>query len=297
MSLRASAKQSIKLEKGDFMPELPEVETIRQGLIQKVKGKVIKDIEIKVPKLFVGNISDICGAKIIDAKRVAKILEIVLDNNYSILIHLKMTGQLIYKDEKSKAVGGHTQKLYDAEPPHAYTYIIYTFSDGSHLYYNDFRKFGWNKIYKSDQIEKIIGPDKFGPEPLNPDFNIEYLKKIFSKSGKAVKLVLMDQQKIAGVGNIYANDALYWAGIFPTRSAKTLSDEEISKLKSAIEKVINLGLKYGGSSENTYVNIEGQKGHYMEITAVYQKKKDPKGHEIKKIKIGGRGSFYCPICQ
>ena len=112
-----------------------------------------------------------------------------------------------------------------------------------------------------------------------------------------LKAVLMDQQKIAGVGNIYANDALLWAGIFPTRSAKTLSDEEISKLKSAIEKVINLGLKYGGSSENTYVNIEGQKGHYMEITAVYQKKKDPKGHEIKKIKIGGRGSFYCPICQ
>lgn len=279
------------------MPELPEVETIRQGIKQKLKGKKIAKVEVKVPKLFIGDIKNIIGAKITDAKRVAKILEIVLDNGYSILIHLKMTGQLIYKDEKSKAVGGHSQKLYDAEPPHAYTYIIYTFSDGSHLYFNDFRKFGWNRVVKISEIEKILGPDKFGPEPGQESFSEEYLKKIFAKSGKAIKLVLMDQQKIGGVGNIYANDALYWAGILPTRSAKSLLKSEISKLKSAIEKVINLGLKYGGSSENTYVNIEGKKGHYMEVTVVYQKEKDPKGHEVQRTKIGGRGTFYCDICQ
>ncbi|MCL5407729.1 MAG: bifunctional DNA-formamidopyrimidine glycosylase/DNA-(apurinic or apyrimidinic site) lyase [Patescibacteria group bacterium] len=279
------------------MPELPEVETIRQGIKQKLKDKKIKSVEVKVPKLFIGSVNDIIGAKIVDAKRVAKILEIVLDNGHSILIHLKMTGQLIYKDDYSQAVGGHSQKVYDADPPHAYTHIIYQFSDGSHLYFNDFRKFGWNMIIESSKVKEILGPDKFGPEPGQSGFSEGYLKNIFAKSGKAIKLVLMDQQKIGGVGNIYANDALYWAGILPTRSAKTLSDVEISKLKTTIEKVINLGLKYGGSSENTYVNIEGKKGHYMEVTAVYQKNKDPKGHIVKRIKIGGRGTFYCDICQ
>jgi len=281
------------------MPELPEVETIRKGIVSKLIGKEIKDVEIKVSKLFVGNKNDIIGGKITGAKRVAKVLEIVLDNGYSIIIHLKMTGQLVYRDKDSEKsfAGGHSQKIYMVEPPHAFTHIIYTFSDGSHLYFNDFRKFGWNKIVKASDVTKMFGPDKFGPEPLTKNFTVDYLKKIFSKSGKAVKLVLMDQQKIGGIGNIYANDALYWAGIIPTRPAKSLSDAEISKLKNAIEKVIKLSLDYGGSSENTYVNIEGKKGRYMEVTAVYQKKTDPKKHPVKRIAIGGRGTFYCEICQ
>lgn len=281
------------------MPELPEVETIRQGIIAKLKGKTIKAIDVKVPKLFIGDVRDIIGAKIIDAQRVAKVLEIVLDNDFSIVIHLKMTGQLVYRDKVSEKtfVGGHSQKIYMQEPPHAFTHIIYTFLDGSHLYFNDFRRFGWNRVVKSKEIINLLGPDKFGPEPGNKEFTADYLKKIFSRSGKAIKLVLMDQQKIGGIGNIYANDALYWAGILPTRTAKSLSDAEISKLKDAIEKVIKLGLEYGGSSENTYVNIEGKKGRYMEVTAVYQKKLDPKKHSVKRIALGGRGTFYCEICQ
>jgi len=286
------------------MPELPEVETIRKGINEKMCGKKIKDVEIKVPKLFIGNKNDIIGAEISSANRVAKVLEIVLDNGYSILIHLKMSGQLIYKDKNSSSAGGHYQKIYDSSPPHAYTHIIYTFSDGSHLYYNDFRKFGWNRVVKTSEIDQILGPDKFGPEPLKKkstndlgEFTTDYLKKIFSKSGKAIKVVLMDQAKISGIGNIYANDGLYFAGILPSRPAKSLSDSEIKKLKDAIEKVLKLGIEYGGSSENTYVNIEGKKGRYMEIAAVYQKKVDPKGHPLKRIAIGGRGTFICPVCQ
>ena len=262
------------------MPELPEVETIRRGLKEKILGKKIVKVDIKVPKLFVGNSKDIIGTKIIDAKRVAKVLEIVLSNGYSIIIHLKMTGQLIYQGEENQ-----------------FTHIIYHFADGTKLLFNDMRKFGWNKIVKTSEVIKIFGPDYFGPEPGMGEFTVGYLKKIFSKSGKAIKLVLMDQEKIGGIGNIYANDALYVAGILPTRPAKSLTDIEISKLKKAIEKVIKLGLEYGGSSENTYVNIEGKKGRYMEVTAVYQKKTDPKDHEIQRTKIGGRGTFSCPICQ
>ena len=267
------------------MPELPEVETIRKGIIAKLKDKKIADVEIRVPKLFIGNRRDIIGAKIIDAHRVAKILEIVLDNGYSILIHLKLTGQLIFR------------KTEDREQKTDYTRIIYTFNDGTKLLFNDLRKFGWHRIVKSTDVNKILGPDKFGPEPGSRDFTVEYLKNIFSKSQKAIKLVLMDQEKIGGIGNIYANDALYWAGILPERPAKSLSREEIKKLKSTLEKVIALGLKYGGSSENTYVNIEGKQGRYMEIAAVYQQKTDPQGHSVKKTQLGGRGTFYCPICQ
>ena len=281
------------------MPELPEVETIRKGVIRKLKGKRIKDVEIRVSKLFVGEKKDIIGVKIVDAKRIAKILEIVLDNGYSILIHLKLTGQLVYQKagETKIGVGIHFQKAYGQPLPHAHTHIIYTFSDGSKLYFNDLMKFGWNKVIKSNEVIKLLGSDKFGPEPCSKNFTNEYLKKIFSKSQKPIKLILMDQQKIAGLGNIYANDALYWAGILPTRPTNSLSGNEISKLKSAIEKVIKLGLKYGGSSENTYVNIEGKQGKYMDVAAVYAQKTDPKGHQIKKIQVGGRGTFFCPICQ
>jgi len=277
------------------MPELPEVETIRKGAKDKLIGKKISDIEIREPKIFIGEKKNVIGAKIIDVRRVAKILEIVLDNGNSIIIHLKLTGQLIYRKTENPA----SLKLRRAssEQKTDYTRIIYTFSDGSRLYFNDSRKFGWNRVVKTSEVEKILGPDKFGPEPGQKEFTIDYLKKFFAKTGKPIKLVLMDQSKIGGIGNIYANDGLYWAGIMPARPAKSLSTVEISKLKSAIEKVINLGIKYGGSSENTYVNIEGKQGRYMDYAAVYQQKLDPKGHQLKKIQLGGRGTFYCGKCQ
>src|SRR3990167_4962744 len=262
------------------MPELPEVETIRRGARKKLVGKKITDVEVRVPKMFIGHPRDIIGSKIFDVKRVAKILEFMLDNGYSILIHLKLTGQLIYQGQENQ-----------------FTHLIYTFSDKTKLLYNDLRKFGWHRVVKSDKVNGILGPDKFGPEPGSRDFTVEYLKTIFPKSGKPVKLVLMDQQKIGGIGNIYANDALYWAGILPTRPAKSLNVDEAKKLKIAVEKVIKMGLNAGGSSENTYVNIEGKRGKYMDVAAVYQQKTDPKGHPVKRFRIGGRGTFYCSICQ
>ncbi len=281
------------------MPELPEVETIRIGAEKLLKGKKIIEVKVKVPKMFVGSIDNVVKSKITNLKRVGKVLEIVLSNGYSILIHLKLTGQLVFarKGEKIVATGGHYQWAYNQPLPHAHTHVIYEFSDGSHLYFNDLRKFGWNKVIKADEIVKFLGTDKFGPEPGTKDFTVDYLQKIFAKTSKAIKIVLMDQQKIAGLGNIYANDALYRAGILPQRPADSLTKEEIKKLKAAIEKVIGLGLKSGGSSENTYVNIEGKRGKYMDFAAVYSQKKDPKGHPIKKIQLGGRGTFYCPICQ
>lgn len=281
------------------MPELPEVETIRAGIKDKLIGKKIADVEVKVSKLFQGDKKKIIGTKIIDTRRVAKILIIDLNNDYSIIIHLKMSGQLIFRDKNSKKTfaGGHNQKAYMQEPPHKYTYIIYEFTDGSHLYFNDFRKFGWNKIVKSNEVMKLLGPGNYGPEPITKDFTLDYLKKVFSRSTKSIKLVIMDQEKISGLGNIYANDALYDAGISPKKSAKLLSHKEISQLKDSIEKVIKSGIKYHGSSQNTYVDLEGNRGSYLDHALVYQKKTDPKGHTVKRIALGGRGTFLCEICQ
>ena len=282
------------------MPELPEVETIKRGAKEKIVGKTIKDIEVRAKKLFLGNPKEIIGAKIVDIKRVAKVLRIILSNQKEILIHLKMTGQLVFEAEGKEvacAVGGHMQKAYGQPLPHKHTHIIYWFSDGSKLFFNDLRKFGWNRILSKSEAEKFLSREHFGPEPLSKDFTLDYLKTIFLKTSKKIKEVLTDQSKIAGLGNIYANDALYWAGVLPSRKAKSLSDGEVSKLKSAIEKVIEMGLKYGGSSENTYVNIEGKRGRYMDYAALYQQKTDPKGHPVQRQKIAGRGTFYCDICQ
>lgn len=288
------------------MPELPEVETIRKGLLGKTKGKKIKAVEIRVPKLFIGDKKDVIGAKISDVGRVGKILQIVLNNDYSILIHLKMTGQLVYQPKKTSNrrpinfKGGHPQKAYDQPLPHQYTHIIYTFSNGSHLYFNDLRKFGWNKVVETKEAEKELGPEKFGPEPGAKDFTIDYLKKILSRSKKPIKQLIMDQDKISGVGNIYSSEGLFYARIAPQRPANSLRDREIKKLKQGLEKAINLGIKYGGSSENTYVDISGKKGKYMDIAAVYQRKGAKCrrcGGKIRSQKIGGRTAFWCPKCQ
>lgn len=284
------------------MPELPEVETIRRGLEKKIQGKKIIKVESHVPKLLSGDINSIIGAKVLNIKRVGKVLEIDLSNHYSVLIHLKMTGQLVFRtcnncSEPVEFKGGHPQKVYEQPLPHKHTHIIYTFADKSILYFNDLRKFGWNKIILTDDFKNYLGKDKFGPEPLSKDFTVEYLKKIFAKSNKKIKDFLIDQAKISGIGNIYANDALYWAGILPTRLAKTLSGTEIERLKKAIEKVIKLGIEYGGSSENTYVDVNGKRGKYMDVTATYQQKTDPKGHPLIRKKFGSRSAFYCEICQ
>ncbi len=282
------------------MPELPEVEIIRQGLVKKAKGKKIKEVEIRIPKIFIGGRNNIIGAKIVDVRRTGKVLQVVLDNGYSIIIHLKMTGQLVFEEKGQKSIGGHPEKVYEQSLPHKYTHIIYTFIDGSHLYFNDLRKFGWNRVTKTSMVGEILGPDKFGPEPGSKDFSSGYLKKIFSRSKKTVKQVLMDQEKISGVGNIYSSEGLFYAGIRPQRPANSLSDKEIDKLKRALEKVVKLGIKYGGSSENTYVNIEGKKGKYMDIAAVYQRvgeKCQKCGTNIRSQKIGGRTAFWCPACQ
>lgn len=287
------------------MPELPEIETIKRQLEYKIIGKTICSIAVNNPKSFRGEIKEVIGSKIINVDRRAKMLIICLSGNINLLVHLKMSGQLLFKlkTQKSKlktTTQNSKRKIKKQSLPDKYSRVIITFEDRSQLFFNDVRKFGWVKVVLSSELKVLSS--KYGQEPLEKGFTVDYLEKILSKSNKAIKLVLMDQNKIAGLGNIYANEALFLAGIRPARGGRELRNEEIKKLREAIIKILNKGIKYKGSSakDKGYIQTTGEFGEYQNHFLVYQregKKCKRCGSIIKKIKLGGRGTFFCPSCQ
>jgi len=265
------------------MPELPEVETTARILKTVLVGKTITSIEIFSKKQFPNDPKLIIGSKITDVDRRAKILVIYLDNNYLLITHLKLTGQLVFAG------------------PGRSTRIVFRFADRSALFFNDLRKFGWIKILKKSQFN-IDTFDNLGIEPLSNKFTQNGLINIFGKTRRAVKVVLMDQKLIAGIGNIYANEALFLAKINPQRPANSLLEKEIIALKKAIIKVLKDGIKYQGTSadDDAYIKPDGSKGSNQNYLLVYQKagQKCPNCQQIiKRTTIGGRGTFFCPSCQ
>ena len=289
------------------MPELPEVETIRLGLQKYLVGHKITEIQVKIPKMFAGNKKDVIGAKVVDLRRIGKGLIIELDNDFVLAIHLKMTGKLIYSDNKTKGLK-LSAKIGGTALPSKYSHIIFILDNNAHLYYNDLRRFGWIKVVKKDELMKMPFFKEMGPEPLvgqksssgQAHLTLKLFKDIILSSNLAIKPLLMDQKRIGGIGNIYANDALFEAKIDPRRKGKTLSEEEIKSLYDAIFDVIKKSLQYGGSSDENFVNALGQEGNYQNHTLVYGREgehckvcKNP----IKKIKLGGRGTYFCLVCQ
>lgn len=282
------------------MPELPEVETIRRSLQKSIVGKKITGVQVLLAKQFQGKKEDVVGTKIIGIERRGKILKISLSNGKNLLIHFKLTGQLVWVPKAGeRARLGHPIPFAGSELPAKTTHIIFEI-DGGKLFYNDLRQFGWIRLVDSRQVSAIS--NQLGIEPFDEGFTVGYLEKIFSKTSKPIKLVLMDQGKIAGIGNIYANEALFEAGILPSRPAKSLRDEETEKLKNSIIKVLEEGLKYGGSSakDEAYIKPTGEAGEYQKHFRVYQRvgQECPKcGGKIQRIELGGRGTFFCPRCQ
>jgi len=285
----------------ESMPELPEVETIRRGLTKRIKGLTIRSVLVRAEKLWHGETKNIQNARIDKVWRRAKMLGIELNNDYSILVHLKMTGQLVFcgKNEKDKIVGGHPQKVYNEPLPHKHTHIIINFSDGSHLFFNDLRKFGWMKVVKTSEVSRDKYRVGLGVEPLDTKF-INYKSEIITKinsSKLAIKTWLMDQKNIAGLGNIYSDEVLYYAGVRPDRKGVDLTDGEIGKILLTIPKILEKAIKCGGTSDSTFVGVDGERGDYLKCAAVYHQDKDPKGHKIEKKKINGRTAHFCPKCQ
>jgi len=281
------------------MPELPEVETIKIGLEKYLVGHKIKDIIIKTPKVFTGDKKDLLGSEIVKVRRFAKVLSIDLSNSFSILIHVKLTGQPIYRgpnlinppEISNKVIGGL---------PGKHTHVIFKLDRNGFLYYNDVRKFGWIKVVKTSDVEKTGFIGKLGPEPFN-GLTFEIFKNILSKSKTNIKVLLMNQKKIAGIGNIYANDALWLSKINPKEVSNKISEEKVKELYDAILKVLKEGIKRGGASELNFVTPDGTEGNYQKHFLVYgqDKKICPRCREgkIVKIKLGGRGTYYCPNCQ
>ena len=287
------------------MPELPEVETIRRGLEKYLVGHKIQGVEVRVAKLFEGDAKNIIGARVKEIRRFGKGLVIDLSNRYSLAIHIKLTGQLIYRGKETKGVKVSREKVGD-ELPNKSTHIIFKLDKNAYLYYNDRRRFGWIRVVKTEDVSKMPFFKNMGPEPFpsagsgQVKLTLELFKKIVGGKKTVIKPLLMDQTRIGGIGNIYANDALFLAGISPKRSAKQISKEEAKNLFNAIIEVMEKSFKYGGASELSFVNVLGHEGEYQEHALAYGRKGEKCsicGGKIEKIFLGGRGTFFCPKHQ
>lgn len=279
------------------MPELPEVETVRRGLEKYVVGHTIEDVEILNPGIFEGDKKLIFGSRVVAIRRVGKGLIVDLDNTYSLAIHIKLTGQLIYRDEALKNTPVSKEKV--GSIPNKFTHIIFHLDKGALLYYNDQRRFGWIKVLKTPEVFNLPFFKDMGPEPFK-DLTLEKFQEIISKAPTKIKPLLMDQTKIGGIGNIYANDALWNAKINPKKSAKSLTATEAKDLFDSIIKVMKKSFEEGGASELSFVNILGQEGNYQMHSLVYGRKGQKCkncGTLIQFEKIAGRGTYYCPTCQ
>ncbi|MBI2025918.1 MAG: bifunctional DNA-formamidopyrimidine glycosylase/DNA-(apurinic or apyrimidinic site) lyase [Candidatus Levybacteria bacterium] len=287
------------------MPELPEVETIRLGLSKYLVGHKILNVDVKLKRIFSGDPKDIIGAKVESIERFGKGLVINLDNGFCIAVHIKLTGQIIYNDLafiRNRNI--HLSKDKVGQLPNKFTHVIFDLDKDAKLYYNDIRQFGWIKIVKANDLKNLAFFKDLGPEPIpssgQSPLTLEQFENILSKSSIAVKVLIMDQRKLGGVGNIYANESLFLAGIDPRRKAKELSKNEAKKLFDAILTVLKKGLKYGGASELTFVNALGEEGGYQNHFLAYGKSNEKCsvcGATLQKIFLGGRGTFFCPKHQ
>ena len=286
------------------MPELPEVETVRSGLHKLIIGRVIKSAVSDNPKSFPNSATDVqeflINAAVTNVRRRAKVLMIDLSTGYSLLIHLKMTGQLVFVGEKRFGAGHPNDSLINKLPDKS-TRVTLEFSDGTHLYFNDQRKFGWMRLLPTVEIPNIDFMKKVGPEPLAANFTAaEFAERFKRRSGSNIKAAILDQSVIAGVGNIYADESLWGAKIHPQRLVKSISDKEFQALYDDVREVMNLAIAKGGSSNQTYINAEGQRGRYMDFARVFRREGQacPRcGTAIIKLRVAGRGTHICPHCQ
>lgn len=273
------------------MPELPEVETIKRGLQKRIVGRKIKEIVYDAPKMLQPNpktlLASVVGTKIVKVGRRAKLILIYLSNGNILVIHLKLMGRLLFRNKRA--------------PEDDWQHVVLKFDGDVELRFCDMRKFGFVRLIVGEkELSSLLS--EFGPEPLTPEFTEGKFRDILSKTSRPIKVVLIDQKNIAGVGNIYANEALFWAGIHPEVKSNRLSGEQASRLYEALNKILKKGIKYGGAtgSDQAYRNIEGEVGRFQEHFAVYARMGEECvkcGTKIERIKLGGRGTFFCPRCQ
>jgi formamidopyrimidine-DNA glycosylase len=287
------------------MPELPEVETVARGLRKYVVGKTIVDLKVFEKKKFKGTAAEIkkfvLNKKIIGVDRKAKWLVINLNSGYGFVIHLKMTGQLLYQDKQPKFLGGHTMGKEQTTLPNPHTRVQFKLKGGSQLFFNDMRKFGYVELYSSADIEHYFVSKQLGIEPIQKTYTLEYFNNALKRrKSTSLKAVLLNQQAIAGIGNIYADDICWQAQVKPMRRVNTLTSSERKAIFEASRAILKEAIQQGGTSFSHYYRVDGKTGSYWERRKVYDRDGEP-CHRcktiIKKTRCAGRGTHYCPNCQ
>ena len=284
------------------MPELPEVQTIVEDLNKKVKGETFvgfwsdwrKSVRMPIEKFA----REIKGRKILSASRVGKNIFLNLAGGKTMYIHLKMTGHLLVKSEKLKVKSDG--KGYFSEKVNQYIHHIFYLKSGKTLEFSDLRKFGKIIMEDTDRIGKIKEIENLGVDAMSPEFTFPKFDEILDGRKTKIKLLLMDQGKIAGIGNIYVSEILFEAGILPSRPANELSREERRKIFIAVKKILEKAIKLRGTSDSDYRDTAGAPGRFQEVLKVYRQagKKCPKcGTIVQREKMGQRGTFFCPKCQ
>ena len=280
------------------MPELPEIESIKKQLENFLIGHRIEKVEVIRKNTFPSGKNKLLRGKIVGIRRFGKVIAVDLDNNYSILIHLKLTGQIIYRGPNLKNPPQFSKRVFGGAPgPH--TKVIFNLDRNGKLYYNDFRGFGWIKVIKTDEINKENFISKLGPDALYK-LSLDYLEEIASKTKRPIKVLLMDQSKISGIGNIYASEILFHARIDPRRPANSLKPGEVEAMVRAIPKVLSQAIAHRGTTFSDYRDARGERGGFQEFLLVYHREGKPCkvcGTPIRRIRLGGRSTFFCPRCQ
>lgn len=282
------------------MPELPEVETIRRGLTDFIVKQKIKDVEIFCEKSFIGPKELVVGQEIVGIRRRGKALLIDLTRGITMMIHLRMTGQMVYQPKVGERyAAGHPNDSFFHELPDKQTRVMFELDDGK-LFFNDQRKFGFVKVLPTDEVEQDRFIAALAKEPW--ETRAEDLYKVFQRrKGSPVKAVILDQKVIAGIGNIYADEALFYAKVHPAKLCGEISLEEAEKIIEGACKVMDESIASGGSTMATYVRADGTKGDYLEKFAqVFRREGQPCprcGEEIQKIRVAGRGTHICLKCQ
>jgi formamidopyrimidine-DNA glycosylase len=286
------------------MPELPEVETVRIGLARLIIGKKVESVDFDWPKGFPNSASDVeaflIGATVVDVRRRAKVLMIDLSTGYTLVIHLKMTGQLVYRGAEDFGAGHPNDSLIGNLPDKS-TRVTFKFNDGTHLFFNDQRKFGWVRLLATSEVQHLPFMQKVGPEPLDQEFTHKvFEQRIMRRKNSSAKAVLLDQSVLAGLGNIYVDEALWGAGIHPEIKIVDIPVAKLKRLHSEIIEILTLSIEKGGSTNRNYVNAEGKKGSYMDFARVFRRENLPCircGETIIKTRVAGRGTHTCPNCQ
>ena len=273
------------------MPELPEVETIKRNMESLISGLTFKSINLIMPKVIRTPesqefIENLCGKKVKKIGRRGKYLIIYLSDHFILVIHLRMTGKLIYEPPGTL--------------PAKHTHVIFKFDNDCELHYSDIRQFGRMALMEADRMDTWPGLKNLGVEPLSEVFTRDFLKKELKRRRTKIKPLLLDQTFIAGLGNIYTDEALHRARINPEKSGSNLDSREVARLYLAIKEVLEQGIANRGTTLRDYVDGTGQSGLNQLSLKVYGREGDPCsicGQIIERMRLGGRSTYYCPKCQ